>query len=85
MILNNIPNLQLLNGKSTKDDSHVIDIEDKEIESISLNDEITNFNTIFSKISEKINLIQKEKNPRISRAFSIYFEGGNHKNQYRCW
>jgi hypothetical protein len=61
MILNNIPNLQLLNGKSTKDDSHVIDIDDKEIESISLNDEIANFNTIFSKISEKINLIQKEK------------------------
>lgn len=61
MILNNIPNLQLLNGKSTKDDSHVIDIDDKEIESISLNDEISNFNTIFSKISEKINITQKEK------------------------
>lgn len=61
MILNNVPNLQFLNGKSTKDDSHVIDIEDKEIESISLNDEITNFNVIFSKISEKINLINKER------------------------
>ena len=34
MILNSIPYLQFLNGKSTKDDSHVIDIEDKEIESI---------------------------------------------------
>ena len=32
LILNIVPNLQLLNGKSTKDDSHVIDIEDKEIE-----------------------------------------------------
>lgn len=61
MILNNIPNLQLLNSKSTKDDSHVIDIEEKEMESISLNEEIVNFNTIFSKISEKINLVQKEK------------------------
>lgn len=61
MILNYIPNLQILNGKSTKEDSHIIDIDDNEIESISLNDEISNFNTIFSKISEKINLIQKEK------------------------
>jgi len=61
MILNNIPHLQFLNGKSTKDDSHIVDIEDKEIEFISLNDEITNFNVIFSKISEKINISQKEK------------------------
>jgi len=61
LILNSIPNLQFLNGKSTKDDTQVVDIEDKEIESISLNDEITNFNVIFSKISEKINLIHKEK------------------------
>jgi len=61
MILNSIPNLQFLNGKSTKDDTHIVDIDDKEIESISLNDEITNFNVIFSKISEKINLVHKEK------------------------
>lgn len=61
LILNNMPYLQYLNGKSTKDDSHIVDIDDREIESISLNDEITNFNLIFSKISEKINLIQKDK------------------------
>lgn len=61
LILNSMPYLQYLNGKSTKDDSHIVDIDDREIESISLNDEITNFNLIFSKISEKINLIQKDK------------------------
>lgn len=61
MILNSIPNLQFLNGKSTKDDSHIIDIDDKEIESISLNDEIANFNIIFSKISEKFTIINKDK------------------------
>lgn len=61
LILNSMSYLQYLNGKSTKDDSHIVDIDDREIESISLNDEITNFNLIFSKISEKINLIQKDK------------------------
>jgi hypothetical protein len=57
-----LPYLNFLNGKSTKEENYTVDIEDKEIESISLNDEITNFNLIFSKISEKINIVNRDKN-----------------------
>jgi hypothetical protein len=41
-----LPNLAVLNGKSTKEESNPtnIDIEDNEIDSISLNNEINNFN-----------------------------------------
>jgi hypothetical protein len=62
LILNNLTNLQFLNGKSTREDTHIVDIEDKEIESISLNNEITNFNTIFTKISDKLKQVNKEAN-----------------------
>ena len=62
LILDSLPYLNFLNGKSTKEENYTVDIEDKEIESISLNDEITNFNLIFSKISEKINIVNKDKN-----------------------
>ena len=62
MILDNLPYLNFLNGKSTKEENYTVDIEDKEIESISLNDEITNFNLIFSKISEKLNMVNRDKN-----------------------
>lgn len=60
--MDNLPNLIFLNGKSTKEENYTVDIEDKEIESISLNDEITNFNLIFSKISEKLNIVNRDKN-----------------------
>jgi len=62
-VLNNLPNLQYLNGKSTRDETHIVDIDDKDIESISLNNEINNFNDIFTKISEKIKqMISREAN-----------------------
>lgn len=63
LILNQLPNLQYLNGKSTRDETHIVDIEDKEIESLSLNNEIKNFNDIFTSISDKIKQhISKEAN-----------------------
>jgi len=46
LILNNLPHLNYLNNKSTKDETHLVDIEDREIEEISLNNEIPNFNVI---------------------------------------
>jgi hypothetical protein len=70
MVLNQLPNLQYLNGKSTRDETHIVDIEDKDIESISLNNEISNFNEIFSKISDKIKLIaSKEANKEFFEEF----------------
>jgi hypothetical protein len=55
LILDNLPYLNYLNGKTTKEENYSVDIEDNEIESISLNDDIANFNFIFSKICEKVN------------------------------
>jgi len=69
IILDTLPNLLFLNGKSTKEENYTIDIDDKEIESISLNEEISNFNIIFSKLSEKFILIKKEKNQSILEEF----------------
>jgi hypothetical protein len=61
--------LQFLNGKSTRDETHIVDIDDKEIESISLNNEISNFNTIFTKISDKLKQTNKELNKTFFEEF----------------
>jgi len=60
MILENLPKLQYLNGKTTKDDTHLVDIEDKDIEEISLNLEVSTFNEVYKKISEILKQINKE-------------------------
>ena len=49
-----------LNGKSTREDNQIVDLDEKEIENINLNDEISNFNHIFGKIGEKLKLINKQ-------------------------
>ena len=50
-ILTNLPNLTFLNGKSTREETGGVDIDEKEIDSISLNNEIENFNvSILGKI-----------------------------------
>ena len=51
LLLNQIPQLILLNGKSTKDTISIIDIEQKEIEDISLENELPIFNEIINKIN----------------------------------
>jgi hypothetical protein len=43
-ILTNLSNLIFLNGKSTREETGGVDIDEKEIDSISLNNEIENFN-----------------------------------------
>jgi hypothetical protein len=69
MVLNQLPNLQYLNGKSTHDETHIVDIDEKDIESISLNNEISNFNEIFSKISEKIKIVSRDANKEFFEEF----------------
>jgi len=71
MILNNIPNLIYLNGKSTKEETYTIDIDDKDIENFSLNNEISNFNTIFTKINDKLKTISKEKQKVFFEDFQV--------------
>jgi hypothetical protein len=43
-ILSNLPNLIMLNGKSTKEDEENLDIDGNELDSLSLHNEISNFN-----------------------------------------
>ena len=51
LILNQIPTLILLNGKSTKDTISIIDIEQKDIEDLSLENEFPLFKEIVNKIN----------------------------------
>jgi hypothetical protein len=43
-VLTQLPNIQYLNGNSTKYENSNIDIDAKDIEAITLNSEIDNFN-----------------------------------------
>lgn len=55
-----LPHISFLNGKTTRDETHIVDIDETEIDSISLNNEIENFNNIFTKISEKLKIVNKD-------------------------
>lgn len=46
-ILTNLPNIAMLNGKSTKEDANNVDIDGNEIDSVSLHNEISNFNVFY--------------------------------------
>ena len=58
LILNQIPTLILLNRKSTKDTISIIDIEQKDIEDLSLENEFP----LFKEIVNKINSIELKEN-----------------------
>ena len=53
MILSQIPKLIFLNGKSTKNAITIIDVEEKDIEDISLQSDLQAYNDIVNKINEK--------------------------------
>jgi len=59
-IINNLPNLQILNGKSTKDEVQVVDLDENEISNINLQKEVSKFNHLFGKIGDKLKSISKE-------------------------
>ncbi len=47
VVLSNLPNLEMLNGKSTRNEEpEKVDIEEKDAELYSLNEEIGNFNVL---------------------------------------
>eukprot|EP00340_Litonotus_pictus_P008064 CAMPEP_0170532350 /NCGR_PEP_ID=MMETSP0209-20121228/71031_1 /TAXON_ID=665100 ORGANISM="Litonotus pictus, Strain P1" /NCGR_SAMPLE_ID=MMETSP0209 /ASSEMBLY_ACC=CAM_ASM_000301 /LENGTH=748 /DNA_ID=CAMNT_0010828319 /DNA_START=266 /DNA_END=2512 /DNA_ORIENTATION=+ len=54
-LLSEVPQLQRLNEKSTRDEIEIIDIDEKDIEHVSLNKEINNFNHLFMKINQIVN------------------------------
>ncbi len=58
LILSQIPKLILLNGKSTKDAITIIDIDEKDIEEISLQNDLP----LYTEIVNKLNSIENQKN-----------------------
>ena len=59
MILSQIPKLLLLNGKSTKEAVTIVDLDEKDIEDISLEKEVEIYNDILNKLNEKEENIKK--------------------------
>ena len=55
MILSQIPKLIFLNGKSTKEAITIVDIDEKDIEDISLQNDLQIYNEIVNKINNKQN------------------------------
>jgi len=52
--------LVFLNGKTTREETQIIDLDDSEIGNINLNQEINNFNNIFAKMGELLKVINKQ-------------------------
>lgn len=61
LILENLPKLISLNGKSTKDDTHLVDIEEKEIETINLNSELSLFHDLYKKINDMLKKVDNSQ------------------------
>ena len=79
MILSQIPKLIFLNGKSTKEAITIVDLDEKDIQDISLQSEVEPFNEIVNKLNEKeeqIILNQNDNNFNESdiSAFSSEFQ-----------
>lgn len=55
-ILSNLPNLDFLNDKQTKEEQNPIDISDQEMDNTSLKNEIPNFNSITKRIITKLQI-----------------------------
>jgi hypothetical protein len=62
MILSQIPKLIFLNGKSTKEAVTIVDLEEKDIEDISLQKEVEIFNEIINKLNDKEEKLKNNNN-----------------------
>ena len=62
LILSQIPKLIFLNGKSTKEAVTIVDLEEKDIQDISLQNEVESFNDIINKLNEREEQLNNKKN-----------------------
>ena len=62
MIFSQIPKLIFLNGKSTKEAVTIVDLEEKDIEDISLQKEVESFNEIINKLNDKEEHMKENNN-----------------------
>ena len=76
MILSQIPKLIFLNGKSTKEAVTIVDLDEKDIQDISLQNEVESFNEIINKLNEK----EEHNNANININDNSNPENGNENN-----
>ena len=76
LILSTIPRLIFLNGKSTKEAITIVDLDEKEIEDISLQNDLE----IYNEIVNKINIIEKDQNFVCNFQNKLYEEAEKVKN-----
>ena len=76
LILSTIPRLIFLNGKSTKEAITIVDLDEKEIEDISLQNDLE----IYNEIVNKINIIEKDQNFVCDYQNKLYEEAEKVKN-----
>ena len=76
LILSQIPKLILLNGKSTKDAVNIVDVDEKDIDDISLQNELP----LYTEIVKKLNEINENEEFVKSFQKKIYDEAENVKN-----
>ncbi len=76
LILSQIPKLILLNGKSTKDAINIIDVDEKDIDEISLQNELP----FYTEIVKKLNEINENEEFVKNFQKKIYDEAENVKN-----
>ena len=62
LILSQIPKLIFLNGKSTKEAVTIVDLEEKDIQDISLQNEVEIFNDIINKLNEREEQLNIKRN-----------------------
>lgn len=76
LILSQIPKLILLNGKSTKDAVNIVDVDEKDIDEISLQNELP----LYTEIVKKLNEISENEEFVKNFQKKIYDEAENVKN-----
>ena len=62
LILSQVPKLIFLNGKSTKEAVTIVDVDEKDIQDISLQNEVESFNDIINKLNEREEQLNNNKN-----------------------
>ena len=76
LILSQIPKLILLNGKSTRDAVNIVDVDEKDVDDISLQNELP----LYTEIVQKLNLISENEDFAKNFQKKIYDEAENLKN-----
>ena len=81
MIFSQIPKLIFLNGKSTKEAVTIVDLEEKDIEDISLQKEVESFNEIINKLNDKEEHMKENNNNNNQNDSSVSLFSNDFQNK----